>query len=236
MVEPVIIGDCQLYLGDCLEILPQLERVNACITDPPYGINRDKGFESAEGFSGYGVKIVRNRYEGDWDKERPSKAAFDLILEKSEVALIFGGNFFTDYLPMGRQWLFWDKLNTMPSFGDGELAWTNFNRTSVKRFVYEYNGLIGKETERFHATQKPVELMRWCINWLPSKHSHSIIDPFMGSGTTGVACAKMGRAFTGIERDPKYFDIACRRIEEAYKQPDMFIEPPKKAEQLEAML
>ncbi len=228
MKNKVIIGDCTLYLGDCMDILPTLGKVDAVVTDPPYGIKRDKGFE---GFGGFGAKIARKKYVGEWDSVRPTKEVFDVILSKSEVALIFGGNFFTDYLPMGKQWIFWDKLNTMPTFGDGELAWTNFDRNSVKKFVYEFNVLLGKESERFHATQKPVELMKWCVTHLPPKHNKTILDPFMGSGTTGVACVKLGRKFIGIEKEPQYFDIACKRIEEAYKQPDMFVELPAKATQ-----
>jgi len=224
------IGDCTLYRGDCLEVMPTLEKVDSVVTDQPYGIKRDKGFEGFEGFGGFGKPIKRQEYSGDWDFDRPCKKVFDVILEISSVALIFGGNFFADYLPMGKQWIFWDKKNTMPTFGDGELAWTNFDRTSVKKFEYEYNGLLGKEDERFHATQKPLELMKWCVNHLPPKFNKSILDPFMGSGTTGVACVKLGRKFIGIELDPRYFDIACKRIEEAYRQPDMFIEAHKKNE------
>jgi DNA modification methylase len=229
----VLIGDCTLYHGDCLDIMPTLDKVDAVVTDPPYGIKRDKGFGGSGGFSG-GV-IPRTKYKGEWDNERPCKKVFDLILEGSDVALIFGGNFFTDILPMGKQWVFWDKLNTMPTFGDGELAWTNFNRTSVKKVTYEYNGLLGKEEKRDHATQKPLELMKWCIKFLPPKHNKIILDPFMGSGTTGVACAKLGRKFIGIERDEDYFNIACERIQKAYDQPDLFVEPPKKIEQKELL-
>jgi site-specific DNA-methyltransferase (adenine-specific)/modification methylase len=83
---------------------------------------------------------------------------------------------------------------------------------------------------RDHPTQKPIAVMEWCLSFLPD--CQTILDPFMGSGTTGVACAKLGRKFIGIEIEPRYFDIACKRIEDAYKQPDLFIEPPKKPEQL----
>lgn len=223
-----IIGDCRLILGDCREVLPTLGKVDAVVTDPPYGIKRDKGFED---FGGFGAPIARRRYEQDnWDSERPSEEVFALLLSAAKSAIIFGGNFFTDYLPVNGHWIVWDKLNTMPTFGDCELAWTNIPRKSVKKVTVEYNGLIGKEESRHHPTQKPVAVMRWCLDALP-KPADSILDPFMGSGTTGVACAKAGKTFIGIEREPSYFEIACRRISEAYKQPDMFIERPPEPKQ-----
>lgn len=211
------IGNATLYLGDCLEILPTLDKVDACITDPPYGISRDKGFG---GFGGFGAPIARTKYEGDWDSIRPSQACFDLILDKSNFALIFGGNYFADMLPPSTHWVVWDKLNTMPTFGDCELAWTNSDRKSVKKITVEYNGLLGKEKFREHATQKPVLLME---NILREYHKHmTILDPFMGSGTTGVACANLGRKFIGIEIEEKYFDIACERITAAQAQGRLF--------------
>ena len=109
-------------------------------------------------------------------------------------------------------------------FSDGELAWTSRDK-ALREFTI-CNKTAGKE----HPTQKPIELMEWCLSLLPD--ASTILDPFMGSGTTGVACVKLGRRFIGIEIEPRYFDIACRRIEEATKQPDLFIEPPREAEQL----
>lgn len=225
-----IIGDCTLYLGDCLDILPTLGKVDAVVTDPPYGIKQDKGFG---GFGGtrLGEPIARKQYEGDWDSAAPDAELFDLMLERSAEAVIFGGNYFTAHLPVGRHWLVWDKLNTMPTFSDCELAWTNINKKSVKRLRYEYNGLLGKREERVHPTQKPVEVMRWAAE---QTQGETILDPFMGSGTTGVACVQLQRRFIGIEIDETYFDIACKRIEEAYKQPSLFTaEKPKPVKNLD---
>jgi site-specific DNA-methyltransferase (adenine-specific)/modification methylase len=111
-------------------------------------------------------------------------------------------------------------------FADCELAWTNLQR-AVRRIRFLWNGMIRaeKDIEREHPTQKPIEVMRWCLGFIPD--ARTILDPFMGSGTTGVAAIKLGRKFIGIEIEPKYFDIACRRIEEAARQPDLFIERPK---------
>ena len=215
--EKVEIGNAILYRADCREVLPTLPKVDAVITDPPYGVQRDKGFEGFEGFGGFGKPIARRRFEEDeWDSERPDKAVFDLIQSSAEFVVIFGGNFFADILPRSTHWIVWDKLNTMPTFGDCELAWTNSDRKSVKKITVEYNGLIGKEAERNHPTQKPVLLMERILEAYPKYPT--ILDPFMGSGTTGVACMNLGRKFIGIEIEPKYFDIACRRIEDAQRQ------------------
>jgi DNA modification methylase len=208
-----------IYCGDCREIVPTLGRFDLLLTDPPYGIKRDKGFG---GFGGFGKPIARARFEDDdWDADRPDKSVFDLILSSSESALIWGGNFFADMLPRSTHWIFWDKLQTMPTFGDGELAWTNFKQTTPKKFVYANNKIFADRVERHHPTQKPLQLIEWCIGLAP-KTTSTVADPFMGSGTTGVACANLGKTFYGIEREPKYFDIACQRIENAYRQERLF--------------
>lgn len=220
------IGDCTLYLGDCLEVMPTLGKVDAVVTDPPYGIKQAGGFSGAGGFS---KPIQRREYEGNWDNERPNKKLFDSLLDISKEQIIWGGNYFTDLLPQSSRWLWWDKCQTMPTYSDGELAWTSLDGVSTKKIVYNNNGMQAKEKDRVHPTQKPIEVMRWCLSFLPD--SQTILDPFMGSGTTGVACVKLGRKFIGIELEEKYFDIACKRIEEAYKQPDLFIEAEKQPTQ-----
>ena len=219
-----VIGDATLYLGDCLEILPQLGKVDAVVTDPPYGIGRDKGM-GVGGVGGVGKGIARRRYAGEWDAARPDKKIFSAMLDVSCHAVVWGGNFFADLLPVSGKWLWWDKCQTMPTYGDGEMAWTNLPGSAPKKFVYSNNGLMAREKDRFHPTQKPVEVMKWCLGFLPD--ATTIIDPFMGSGTTGVAALKLGRRFIGIEIDETYFDIACKRIAEAERQPDLFIERAK---------
>ena len=222
MTDPVTIGCATLHLGDCRDILPTLDKVDAVVTDPPYGIGADKGKSGrATGFNG-SKPVVSARYDEDaWDGERP---AAELLVECANLApraIIWGGNYFADLLPPQGRWLWWDKCQTMPSFGDGELAWTNLPQTTPKKFTLANNKLFADRVERFHPTQKPEPLMRWCINFLPD--AQTILDPFMGSGTTGVAAVQMGRDFIGIEREPKYFDIACKRIEDAQRQKDLFI-------------
>lgn len=215
------IGEATLYLGDCLEILPTLGKVDAVVTDPPYGIKRHRGMGSV-GYDGFGKGQKRKPhvYMGNWDNERPSKRAFALLLSAADKHIVWGGNYFSDLLPVSHKWLWWDKLQTMPSYSDGELAWTSLPGVSIKKFVYNGSGLLATEKDRVHPTQKPVALMEFCLSFIPN--AHLILDPFMGSGTTGVACARLGRSFIGVEIEERYFEIACRRIEQAYAQPRLF--------------
>jgi DNA modification methylase len=208
-----VIGDQTLYLGDCMEIMPHLGKFNAVVTDPPYGINQAGGFFGAGGFS---KPIKRKEYQGSWDKFKPQQMAFDCILSISEKQIIWGGNYFTDNLPQQNKWLWWDKCMTMPTYSDGELAWTNLDGNSVKKIIYNNNGLQAKEKDRVHPTQKPLGVMKWCLTFIPD--AVTILDPFMGSGTTLVACADMGRKGTGIELNEDYFNIACKRVEDFYRQ------------------
>lgn len=222
------IGGQRLILGDCLEVMKELVRFDACVTDPPYGIKRGSGMGGGgKGLTGSRNTHLRKYSGGDWDKQRPSLSVFERILSISDAHIIWGGNYFTDLLPVSGKWLFWDKCQTMPSYSDGELAWTTLSGDSVKQFTYNGNGLQAKEKDRVHPTQKPIALMEWCLGFLPN--ATTILDPFMGSGTTLYACQRMGRMGTGIELDPEYFDIACKRVDEASRQPDMFVSAPVQA-------
>ena len=215
MVEPVIIGNATLYLGDCRDILPTLGKVDAVVTDPPYGIGEDGGDKNRR--RGYKPLVVHEKLS--WDKERPQKDIFDAIRECSSSQIIWGGNYFADFLPPSMGWLYWDK-KMGGDFSDGELAWTS-QKKAVRDFSKSpFAGLSGGH-DRVHPTQKPIALMKWCIAFIPD--AQTILDPFMGSGTTGVAAVQIGKQFIGIEREPKYFDIACKRIEDAQKQGDLFI-------------
>lgn len=117
ILEDVTIGDCRLILGDCLAVMNELEPMAALVTDPPYGINLGKFFGGAGyGFGGKRTKLVRTYDNGDWDKTRPPPECFKAMLELTDTHIIWGGNFFTDLLPVSGKWLFWDKVQTMPSF------------------------------------------------------------------------------------------------------------------------
>jgi DNA modification methylase len=213
-----VIGDCTLYLGDCMDILPHLEKADACLTDPPYGYT---DFNITRTGGPWSKKYQRDNSINEWDF-KPSKECFDMILSCSEDQIIWGGNYFTENLKNNRGFLIWHKKTISESFSMAmaEYAWISMN---INAKVFHF---APQDPERAHPTQKPVALMKWCLGFLPD--SETILDPFTGSGTTGVACVKLGRKFIGIELDEKYFDIACKRIEEAYLQPDMFIEAPPK--------
>ncbi len=213
-----IIGDCRLILGDCRDVLPTLGSVDAVVTDPPYGIGITRSNRLA---------VSRGMGGGSWDDETPPPELIASIVALGREAIIWGGNYFD--LPPTRCFLIWDKLNEGRDFADIELAWTNIDAVARKFSLRPMNMDGGK----VHPTQKPEALMKWCLAKLSS--SGTVIDPFMGSGSTGVACVLTDRSFIGIEREPTYFDIACRRIEEAYRQPRLFAEPVAKPIQ-EALL
>ncbi len=202
-----VIGNATLYLGDCREVLPTLPKVDAVITDPPYGIGKDGQKRTTGGNGG------RKEYEFlGWDGERPDAEVFHMILAAAPKHVIWGGNYFADLLPATGKWLVWDKGQRINQ-SDGELAWTS-QPGALRICTMNRVELMTDGAE--HPTQKPVRLMEWCFGQV--KATGPILDPFMGSGTTGVACANLGREFIGIEREPKYFDIACRRIEDAQRQ------------------
>lgn len=212
-----IIGDCTLYLGDCRDILATLDKVDAVVTDPPYGIGAGTGIG----------KVTKEgsdfRHCEDWDAETPPPELFKALLSISERQIIWGGNYFA--LPPTPCFLIWDKVQPEQfSLAMAEVAWTNLRKPAK---IYRWKSMsINGGAAKHHPTQKPLGLMEWCLSHLPG--GRVILDPYMGSGTTGVACALHDRAFIGIEREPTYFDIACRRIEEAYKQPRLFAEPVAK--------
>ena len=225
MTQPVIIGDATLYCGDCRGILPTLDKVDAVVTDPPYGIGEDGRKSSTRNRPTAKWKNPKDKgYDKlEWDNAPPDAELIAAIRGAAKWQVIFGGNYFD--LPPSKCWLVWDK-QTSGDFADCELAWTNLPK-AVRRIVHLWSGFKMAEPEaRNHPTQKPERVMQWCIGHLPEPNQ-TILDPFMGSGTTGVAAVQMGRKFIGIEREPKYFDIACKRIEDAQRQGDMFIEKPK---------
>lgn len=201
------IGNATLYLGDCREVMATIPNVDAVITDPPYGIASTWNGGSGHG---WGKATSESGLRNEWDSEVPDKSTFDLILEKSKEQIIWGGNYFS--LPPSRCWFVWNKPERNFTLAEAELAWTN--RDNVVRV---YDG-PRSDPGREHPTQKPLALMEWCV----AKTKGVVLDPFMGSGTTGVACVNLNREFIGIEREPKYFDIARRRIEDAQRQGRMF--------------
>lgn len=232
-------------LGDCREVLPTLQRADAVVADPPYGQDAKVNTWYAAGARLHAV-VQRNRrtlicrptlYEPIVGDDVP----FDptpLLAAKADKFLIWGGHKFADRLPPGG-WLVWDKVPTgkVRNQGDGEAAWVNEDKP-LRIFRLLWDGLcvgVGARHEvtagqqRLHPAQKPVALMRWCIEQIGTPKL--ILDPYMGSGATGVAARELGCDFIGIECVESYFDIACKRIAAATYQPSIFIERPAPAKQ-----
>lgn len=224
------IGETTLYLGDCREILPTLGQMGAVVTDPPYGISESAAKNRTRvSRTGRCAKFAASDYgDDDWDREPCPPDVLQWLRDNSRWQVIFGGNYFA--LPATSCWLVWDKENT-GDFADAELAWTNL-RKAVRLKRHMWNGALRKGGEkRFHLTQKPLAVMQWVLSHLPDLGGGAVLDPFMGSGTTGVACAMENLRFVGIEREERHFDTACRRIAEAYRQPRLFDEPAPKPAQ-----
>ena len=218
-----------IYLGDCAEIAPTLGRFDLLCTDPPYGIgearkdhgSRGKVRETRAGRS-RAVWKVRRAYgltyqRSEWDDRAPSKETIDACRQTATWQCLFGGNYFE--LPPSKCWLVWDKENGENDFADAELAWTNYER-AVRLKRYQWNGFVrgglaGKAAvaaePRYHPTQKPLAVMSWVISLCPERPT-SILDPFMGSGTTLVAAKNLGIRAVGIEREERYCEIAVRRL------------------------
>jgi len=253
MTSPVTIGNATLYLGDCLKIMPTLAKASHVITDPPYekeAHRKDRRVMRRDG-------LVAGPLSFDaLDGDMRSAAAAASVGACSGWLVIFcqaeGVAPWRDALEAaGAKYkapMVWIKPDGMPQFngqgpgmgfeslvtawvGVGHSSWNGGGQHGVFTFP-KGEGQIGKN---LHETQKPLRLMAKLVT-LFTQREDTILDPFMGSGTTGVACAKLGRKFVGIEIEPKYFDIACKRIEDAYRQGDLFIEPPKKEKPQDAPL
>ena len=215
MPEKITIGNAELWHGDCREILPTLPTFDLICTDPPYGIGINKSHRLATS-RGHGGE--------SWDDKPVSMWLMLLMAEQAKNLIVWGGNYYA--MGPARCFLTWDKQNDGRDFADCEMAWTNIDAVARIFRKRPMNMDGGKE----HPTQKPIDLMTWCIEKVPT--AQTICDPFMGSGTTGVACAQLGKAFTGIERERKYFDIACERIARAQAQGTLLPpEPPPQPEQ-----
>jgi len=207
------IGGHRLILGDCLAVMPGLGKVDAVVTDPPYGIgfaSQPTRYQRANGMVGV-----------NWDGFAPHDAVASAI-KIGDAAIVWGGNYFA--LPISRGWLAWIKTGNAPSMADMEMAWTSMDMNSrIFKKTVKSASMEKNLQSAAHPTQKPIALMQWCLGFLPD--AKTVLDPFMGSGTTGVACQRLGRQFIGIEIDPIYWALACKRVDEATRQPDLFIKP-----------
>ncbi len=200
-------GGITIYHADCKQVLPFLPRFDLLLTDPPYGIGMAR--RGTIGTSKAGV--VKDYGKSDWDDEVPPAWFLQSARELAALSVVWGGNYYG--FDASSCWLVWDKDNT-GDFADCELAWTNMKR-AVRKFKYRWNGMIqermGDDKERrVHPTQKPLPLMRWCLSLVPD--AQTILDPFMGSGTTLVAAKLEGRRCVGIEINEAYCEAAAKRL------------------------
>jgi len=212
----------KIYCGDCLELMKQIpdKSIDLVLTDPPYGINAGKPIERERESNNATVGIkgacTPKIYRGFDDSHIPEKRVFEEIFRISKNQIIFGGNYFAEYLGNSSCWIVWDKDNGVSFFADCELAWTSF-KTAVRKFKWKWNGMLQEDMAhkefRFHPTQKPLELMKWCLTNY-SQENQIILDPFLGSGTTAVACQELHRNFIGIEISPEYCKIAEERLKQ----------------------
>lgn len=219
----------KIYNEDCIKLLQRMldEGVVAdwCITDPPYGISA--GGVGGKDYNDRVYKAARRVYKpAEWDKERIKKEYFDLIFKVSKNQIIFGGNYYTDFLPPTKSWICWDKRlddKNRNNFADAEFAWCSTGQGRV--FHYLYNGMIQgdmkNKDDRFHPTQKPTQLFINLINFY-TKPGDLILDPFVGSFTTAIAAHRCGRMFVGAETNDEYYKKGTARLNAELAQVNFF--------------
>ena len=228
-------GRVTLYLGDCMDIMPTLQGVDALVSDPPYGIAWQHGGNRGN-WGGTGTSKITGKKQpvaqtaaimGDAEPFDPRP-----LLEIAPKCLLWGAIHFSDKLPISRHWIVWDKhlANNGTDFAEVDFAWTNHKGNAVSHRQL-WNGCLveGEErtnrngSTRCHPTQKPIRLMIFCMDRLQIAEGETVLDPYMGSGTTGVACLRTGRRFVGIEKDPAHYATALERIKNELAQGDLFL-------------
>jgi DNA modification methylase len=202
-------GGVTIYHAPAHQVLPHLEPFDLLLTDPPYGLGEASGRKRLSRTRL--AKVGRYRV-ADWDDVTPPTWLIEQARSLCRWHVIFGGNYFV--LPPSRAWLVWDKDNT-GDFADCELAWTNLEQ-AIRKLTYRWNGMIQQpgcaKEMRVHPTQKPEAVIRWALLQAPSHDT--ILDPFMGSGTTLVAAKRLGKRAVGIEREEEYCEEAAKRLQQ----------------------
>lgn len=204
MINKIILGDC----NDYLKYIPD-KSIDLVLTDPPYGINADKGV------GGYGVSPnSAKKFDDDWDSQPPNKETFDNLLRVAKKVIIFGGNYFTDKLPVNGHWIVWDKVGAISfknPFSDCELIWTNIDKKIVKKYINIQQGFLNDGDDRFHPTQKPYRLINEIINDY-SEENDLILDAFSGSGTVCCCAKDNNRRFIGFEINEIFYKKSIDRL------------------------
>ncbi len=213
MIKPYYQDEnCTIYHGDCRDILPDLPKVDLVLTDPPYGIGEAKNNNQSRGVlcnaKDYGIF--------NWDNSTVNWGLMWELICLGKSAIVFGGNYYP--MPPSSKWIVWDKDNGANDFADSELAWTNL-KGSVRNYKFRWQGMLQENMKnkeyRQHPTQKPVPLFIWCIEQADkNKEVETILDPFMGSGTTLRAAKDLNRKAIGIELEERYCEIAVKRLQQ----------------------
>lgn len=204
----------KIYCMDALEFLRNLpdKSVDLILTDPPYGIGEAAGKNKSRS----NLAVSKDYGTKDWDNAIPTEEVFKEIFRVSKNQIIFGGNYFVEYLPNSSCWIVWDKDNGENDFADCELAFTSFP-TAVRRFKWRWAGMLQErmswKEKRYHPTQKPLPLFRWILEKY-AKEGQIVCDPFIGSGTTAVACKQLGIKYIGCDIDSEYVSIAEERLKQ----------------------
>ena len=208
--------------ADCMDILKELpdKCIDLVLTDPPYGIGESAGKNKSRG----NKAIAKDYGNKDWDNSIPEKEIFNEILRVSKHQIIFGGNYFVEYLHNSPCWLVWDKNNGANDFADCELAWTNF-KSAVRKYLWTWNGMLQHDMKnkdvRIHPTQKPLKLFEMILRDY-SNENDLVLDCFSGSGTTAIACHNLNRRFICIEKDYDYYKASVERLKDAQSQLKLF--------------
>ena len=226
---------------DCMELMATLKdkEIDLAIVDPPYGINVVqmvyKGRENYTTYTKNGYATKSNFTLNEFDSFRPNKEYFSELSRVSKNQIIWGGNYFCDYLPLSRGWVFWDKVNYDNDFSDGELAWTSFDK-GLKQFDFMWNGMLqGKSImegrinqgnkklceKKIHPTQKPVKLYEWLLTNY-AKPNDLILDTHCGSASSLIACENLGFKYIASELDKDYYSQSLQRLEAHLSQGKLF--------------
>ena len=204
----------EIIQGDCLDVMKTMDdnSVDCVITDPQYGIGEARGKNKSRS----NLAVAKDYGNKNWDDKIPTLEYFNEMIRVSGQQIIFGGNYFAHLLPPSPSWIVWDKDNGKSDFADCELAWTS-HKKAVRKIKWRWQGMLQEEMhskdKRVHPTQKPIGVMFWIVKNYTNE-GDTVLDPFMGSGTTGVACQRLNRNFIGIEISPEYCAIAKQRIAE----------------------
>ena len=212
----------KITCADCIDILRELpdKCIDLVLTDPPYGIGEAKKNNASRGK----LAVAKDYGKKDWDNKIPDKTIFEEIFRVSKHQIVFGGNYFVEYLSNSPCWIVWDKNNFGNDFADCELAWTNF-KSAVRKYKWTWNGMLQENMKnkdfRIHPTQKPLGLFQLILQDY-SNEGDLILDPFSGSGTTAVACHELGRRFICIEKDKDYYEASKERLWNVQRQMKLF--------------